>query len=45
VEEMEDGTPIHFIGLEKFKENKRASGVDTRILTTWRTFHSRGGAL
>jgi predicted nucleotidyltransferase len=26
VEEMEDGTPIHFIGLEKLKENKRASG-------------------
>ena len=26
VEEMEGGTPIHFIGLEKLKENKRASG-------------------
>jgi len=26
VEEMEDGTPIHFIGLGKLKENKRASG-------------------
>lgn len=26
VEEMEDGTPIHFIGLEKLKANKRASG-------------------
>jgi len=26
VEEMEDGVPIHFIGLEKLKENKRASG-------------------
>lgn len=26
VEEMGDGTPIHFIGLEKLKENKRASG-------------------
>jgi len=26
VEEMDDGTPIHFIGLEKLKENKRASG-------------------
>jgi len=25
-EELEDGTPIHFIGLEKLKENKRASG-------------------
>jgi hypothetical protein len=25
VEEMEDGTPIHRIGLEKLKENKRAS--------------------
>jgi predicted nucleotidyltransferase len=25
-EEMKDGTPIHFIGLEKLKENKRASG-------------------
>ena len=25
-EEMEDGTPIHFIGLEKLKENKRATG-------------------
>jgi hypothetical protein len=26
VEELEDGTPISFIGLEKLKENKRASG-------------------
>lgn len=26
VEEMEDGTPIHFIGLEKLKANKQASG-------------------
>ena len=26
VEKMEDGTPIHFIGLEELKENKRASG-------------------
>jgi hypothetical protein len=26
VDEMDDGTPIHFIGLEKLKENKRASG-------------------
>jgi len=26
VEAMDDGTPIHFIGLEKLKENKRASG-------------------
>jgi hypothetical protein len=26
VEKMDDGTPIHFIGLEKLKENKRASG-------------------
>jgi hypothetical protein len=26
VEETDDGTPIHFIGLEKLKENKRASG-------------------
>jgi predicted nucleotidyltransferase len=25
-EELEDGTPIHFIGLEKLKENKRESG-------------------
>jgi predicted nucleotidyltransferase len=25
-EELEDGTPVHFIGLEKLKENKRASG-------------------
>jgi len=25
-EGLEDGTPIHFIGLEKLKENKRASG-------------------
>jgi len=25
-EELEDGTPIYFIGLEKLKENKRASG-------------------
>jgi hypothetical protein len=23
---MDDGTPVHFIGLEKLKENKRASG-------------------
>jgi hypothetical protein len=26
VEELDDGTPISFIGLEKLKENKRASG-------------------
>lgn len=26
VEEMDNGTPIHFIGLEELKENKRASG-------------------
>ncbi len=26
VEQLDDGTPIHFIGLEKLKENKRASG-------------------
>jgi predicted nucleotidyltransferase len=26
VEEMDDGTPVHFIGLEKLKKNKRASG-------------------
>jgi len=25
-EEMEDGTPLHFVGLKKLKENKRASG-------------------
>ena len=25
-EEMKDGTPIHLIGLEKLKQNKRASG-------------------
>lgn len=25
-EELEGGTPIHVIGLEKLKENKRASG-------------------
>lgn len=26
VDEMDDGTPIHFIGLEELKKNKRASG-------------------
>ena len=41
-EELEDGTPIHFIGLEKLKENKRASGRH-KDLETWRIFHSRGG--
>ena len=44
VEEMEDGTPIHFIGLEKLKENKRASGRH-RDLDDWRIYRRSARAL